>query len=59
VKRLTEALNEPAARREATAALRGLIERVTLIPGPRRGEMDVLLTGELGTIRIPTVTTVL
>ncbi len=50
VERLTEALNEPTDRLEATEAIRGLIERVTLIPGPRRGEMDVTLTGELGTI---------
>ena len=48
--KLTEAINQPDNRAEAAEALRGLIERVTLIPGAKRGEMDVMLTGELGTI---------
>ena len=50
VEQFAAALNGSAARREAAEALRGLIERVTLIPDAKRGEMDVMLTGELGTI---------
>jgi hypothetical protein len=31
-------------------ALRALIEKVVLTPGPNRGEIDAMLYGELGTI---------
>ncbi|SFU18872.1 recombinase family protein [Mesorhizobium sp. YR577] len=50
VERLTEALAHPDDRREAAEALRGPIERVTLIPGPKRGQIDATLHGELGAI---------
>ena len=50
VGRLAEALNQPDDRAEATEALRNLIERIVLSPGPSRGEMNATLYGELGTI---------
>ena len=50
VERLAEALNLPAERDEAADAIRGLIERVTLFPGAKRGEMSATLRGEFGTI---------
>ncbi len=50
VTRLAEALNQPADRDEATAALRGLIETAALTPGAKRGEMHATLLGEFGTI---------
>ncbi|OIQ93612.1 hypothetical protein GALL_244600 [mine drainage metagenome] len=48
--RLTEALNRPEDRAEAGEAIRALIEKITLKPGPNRGEIDATLHGELGTI---------
>jgi DNA invertase Pin-like site-specific DNA recombinase len=50
VGRLTEALNQVEVRTEAAEALRGLIEKIVLRPGPNRGEIDAILHGELGTI---------
>ena len=50
VSRLTEALNRLEDRPEAAEALRTLIEKIVLTPGPNRGEIDALLYGELGTI---------
>ncbi|KXF79401.1 resolvase [Paramesorhizobium deserti] len=50
VGRLTEALNRPEERTEAAEALRALIEKIVLRPGPKRGEIDAMLYGELGTI---------
>ncbi len=50
VERLAEALNKPEERAEAAGAIRGLIERIVLTPGANRGEMDVALHGDLGTI---------
>ena len=50
VAKLTEALNRPKERQEAAEALRMLIERIVLTPGPNRGEIDATLYGELGTI---------
>ena len=50
VARLADALNHPEDRHEATAALRGLIERIVLTPGGKRGELHATLHGELGTI---------
>ena len=38
VERLAEALRRPQERNEAAEAIRALIERITLTPGPRRGE---------------------
>ena len=50
VARLAEALADPRDRDEAAAAIRGLIERIELTPGPKRGEMHATLHGDLGTI---------
>jgi site-specific DNA recombinase len=50
VGRLAEALSQPDDRAEATEALRNLIERIALSPGPCRGEMNATLYGELDTI---------
>ena len=50
VERLAEALNRPEDRDEAADAIRGLIDRVTLTPGAKRGEVHVTLQGEFGAI---------
>jgi site-specific DNA recombinase len=50
VERLAEALQKPQERDEAAQAIRALIERITLTPGAKRGEMAATLHGELGTI---------
>ena len=50
VERLAEALANPRDRDEAADAIRGLIERIELTPGERRGEMHATLQGDLGTI---------
>jgi len=50
VAKLTQALNRPAERQEAAEALRMLIEKIVLTPGPKRGEIDAMLYGELGQI---------
>ena len=50
VAKLTAALNRPAERQGAAEALRMLIEKIVLTPGPGRGEIDVTLYGELGQI---------
>ncbi|MFC5422179.1 recombinase family protein [Bosea eneae] len=47
---LAEALNHPDERPEAAEALRMLIEKIVLTPGPARGEMFATLHGELATI---------
>ena len=50
VEKLTQALNRPAERQEAAQALRMLIEKIVLAPGPERGEIHATLHGELGHI---------
>ena len=50
VERLAEALADPRDRDEAADAIRGLIERIVLTPGAKRGEMNAALHGDLGTI---------
>ncbi len=50
VERLAEALQCPEERAEATQAIRDIVERITLTPGPGRGEIDATLHGDLGTI---------
>ncbi len=50
VSALTKALNRKEERQEAAETLRGLIEKISLTPGPERGEIYVTLHGELGTI---------
>ncbi|MBM6398655.1 recombinase family protein, partial [Ochrobactrum anthropi] len=47
---LTKALNRKEERQEAAETLRGLIEKISLTPGPERGEIYATLHGELGTI---------
>ncbi|WP_230720317.1 hypothetical protein [Martelella mediterranea] len=43
VAKLTQALNRPAEHQEAAEALRMLIEKIVLTPGPKRGEIDATL----------------
>ena len=50
VERLAGALVDPEEREEAADALRGLIQRVVLTPGTKRGEVNAVLHGEFGTI---------
>jgi len=50
VARLTEALRRPDERDEAADAIRGLIEKITLSPGPKRGQIDAMLYGDFGRI---------
>ena len=50
VERLAEALRDPQERGEAAEAVRGLIERIVLTPGAKRGEMDATLHGDLGAV---------
>jgi site-specific DNA recombinase len=38
VERLTETLNDPEDRAEAATALSGLIDKIVLTPGAKRGE---------------------
>ena len=50
VERLAEALQHPQERAEAAEAIRALIERITLTPGPKRGEIVATLHGDLAKI---------
>ncbi|CAN7504757.1 recombinase family protein [Brucella pseudogrignonensis] len=50
VARLTAALNRPEERQQAADALRMLIEKIVLTPGPERGELYATLHGDLVTI---------
>ncbi len=50
VERLAEALQHPQEHDEAADAIRALIERITLTPGAKRGEIAATLHGDLGTI---------
>jgi len=50
VERLAEALQRPQERDEAAEAIRALIERITLTPGPKRGQIDATLHGDFRTI---------
>ena len=47
---VAEALQHPQERDEAAEAIRALIERITLAPGPKRGEIAATLHGDLGAI---------
>lgn len=47
---LTEALNHPTERPGAAEALRLLIEKIVLTPGPKRGKIHATLHGDLRTI---------
>ena len=50
IERLTEALHHPDDAREAAEALREVIDRIVLNPGAKRGDLDVTLHGDFGTI---------
>ena len=50
VERLAEALQRPQERDEAAEAIRALIERINLAPGPKRGEIVATLHGDLAKI---------
>jgi site-specific DNA recombinase len=50
IERLTDALNQPEDRNEAAEAIRALVEKITLRPGPNRDEIDATLHGELRAI---------
>ena len=50
VERLAEALQRPQERAEAAEAIRALIDRITLTPGPKRGETVATLHGDLAKI---------
>ncbi|MCD4661328.1 MAG: recombinase family protein [Agrobacterium sp.] len=50
VQHLTQTLNKPEERLQSAEALRTLIEKIVLTPGPEKGEIDAMLYGELGTI---------
>ena len=50
VARLAESLRHPDDRNEAADAIRGLIEKITLSPGAKRGQIDATLHDDLGTI---------
>ncbi len=50
VERLAEALQHPEERAAATQAIRDIVDKITLTPGPRRGQIDATLHGDLGTI---------
>ena len=47
---MAEALRRPEERDEASDAIRGLIEKITLKPGPKRGQLDATLSGDLAAI---------
>ena len=50
VARLAEPLDHPEDRDAAASAIRGLIERIVLTPGPKWAEMNAVLHGNLDTI---------
>lgn len=50
VERLAEALRHPQERDEAAEAIRALIERITVTPGLKRGQIDATLHGDLNKI---------
>ena len=50
IEKLTETLKQPEEQAEAAEALRGLIERVIVTPGCKKGEVTAELYGEFGTI---------
>jgi site-specific DNA recombinase len=50
VAELEAALDHPAIRGEAALALRGLVDRVVLHPGAKRGEMRAELHGVLAAL---------
>ena len=53
---LVETLRTAKERDAAKSIIRGLIERIVLVPGPRRGEVELTLHGHLGRVLASTVT---
>ncbi|MGK6317947.1 hypothetical protein [Sphingomonas sp. DT-204] len=47
MERLTEALEDPETRLDASEAIRSLIDRIVLHPGNKRGEIHATLHGAL------------
>lgn len=50
IEKLTETLKQPEERAEAAEAIRSLIDRVIIAPGPKKGEVIAELYGEFRTI---------
>jgi len=50
IERLTEALDHPEDAGEAAEAIREVIDRIVITPGPTRKDTSITLQGELGTI---------
>lgn len=50
IERLTEALDHPEDAGEAAEAIREIIDRIVITPGPTRKDTSITLQGELGTI---------
>ena len=50
VARLARALGKTEERDAAASAIRGLIDRIVLTPGEKRGDLEITLRGDLGTI---------
>lgn len=50
IERLTAALDQPDNAAQAAAAIREIIERIVITPGPTRGDFAITLQGELSTI---------
>jgi len=50
IKRLTEALNVPEDRAEASNAIRALLEKIVITPGQDKGEIYATLHGDLAKI---------
>jgi site-specific DNA recombinase len=50
VERLSDALADPSERDDAFHVIRGLIDQIVVSPGASRGQVELALKGELGTI---------
>lgn len=50
IERLSDALGHPDDAREAAEALREVIDRIVIRPGEKRGDLNIALHGDLGTI---------
>ncbi len=47
---MAESLANPEDRAKAAGAIRTLITRIKILPGAKRGDMDITLIGNLGTV---------
>ncbi|MPZ57353.1 MAG: recombinase family protein, partial [Rhizobiales bacterium] len=50
IERLSDALGHPDDAREAAEALREVIDRIVITPGEKRGDLNIALHGDLGTV---------